>query len=412
MKILMVTFGFYPAIAWGGPTTVVYQNALELQRRGHRVTVIASNRLSKQQCIAPGCFEREQDGIRVVYLHTYMLKNWPGTTGPTLISPAGLIKLRQEIRRADIVHINSTRNIFSLAAARFAAWQNKPYVLQPHGTLPRIVSSIRLKQLFDRFFLGLIIDKAKTLIALQPAEVQQIIRAGGDSARTVTVSNGLSPITNVPAAKQKMFRSKFGIASDERLILFLARINRKKGTDLLIEAFAQMPAALRQQAKLIIAGPDDGQLAQVQALVKQYCLEDRVVFTGLLAGEEVDIVHAAAELFVLPCRVDTFPMAILEACRAGTPMVVTETCEIAGMLKDEVATIVSVEPAAIAQGMSEVLQNGNLRQCYQKGAQKLMQTAFSIEAVGQQLEEIYIHAMQDSHTNYASTPSPNPLENH
>jgi glycosyltransferase involved in cell wall biosynthesis len=394
MKILMVTLGFYPAVAWGGPTTAVYQNALELIRRGHQVTVCTSNRLSKQEYISHGCFERTKDGVRVLYLHTYMLKNWPGTVGPTLISPTGLIRLWQQVSQADVIHVNGTRNILVMISSWFAACQYKPTVLQPHGTLPRIVSSIRLKELFDKILMGSIVGSAHALVALQQSEVQQIVQAGGDPSLTTIIPNGLDNSLHTPQRYQGALRARFDISPDQQIILFLARINRKKGADLLVGAYAQLNQEIVSRTRLVIAGPDDGQLAEIQSLVKQHRLEDRVVFTGLLSGDDVKAAYGDADIFVLPCRVDTFPMAILEACQAGIPMVVTETCEIAEMLENKVATIVPVEPGAIAQAMAELLQNARLRQRYRQGAQQLMRTVFSIEAVGEQLEAVYTRAIE------------------
>lgn len=412
MNILFTYTGFLPAVAWGGPVKITYQNALELQRRGHHITVCASNLLNKNHQIAPGSFERTIDDIRVVYLNMYRFKRWPGTLGPTILSPEAMQRLWREIKQADVIHINGARNLIAIMAVVFAYQQGKPIVMQPHGTLPQIVSSIRLKQLFDGLFLKPLLKNVTVFIAGQPAEEQQIIKAGGQANRIQIVPNGLNVSHYAGQAYHGRFRAKYQIEPNEQIILFLARINRKKGTDLLVEAYTKLPEPLRRQTKLVIAGPDDGQLAEVQTLVKHRQLQDRVIFTGLLAGDDVHAAHADADVFVLPCRVDTFPMAILEACRAGTPMVVTETCEIADILADKVAFIVPVEPAAIAHGMAEVLQNSSLRQRYQRGAQELMQSAFSIEAVGQKLEDIYHQARLAVNPKYAQQITSNTLENY
>jgi glycosyltransferase involved in cell wall biosynthesis len=87
-------------------------------------------------------------------------------------------------------------------------------------------------------------------------------------------------------------------------------------------------------------------------------------------------------------------MTILEACQAAAPMVITETCEIADILANKVATVVPVEPAKIATAMAELLNNPELRQQYKCGAQELMETTFSIQAVGQLLETIYTNAIK------------------
>jgi glycosyltransferase involved in cell wall biosynthesis len=394
MKVLFVTIGFLPAVAWGGPVKIVYQNALELQRRGHKIAVCASNLLDKKTRIAPGSFERNIDGIRVIYLNTYRFKRWPGTLGPTFLAPEALRRLWNEVSRAEVVHVNGTRNIIAMMVIVFASWQRKPIVMQPHGTLPPIVNSIRFKQLFDGLFLKRLVDNVNCFIAGQKAEEQQIIKAGGKPNWIRIVANGLDTSNYANTTYRNKFRHRFGIPPTCQVILFLARINRKKGTDLLVEAFARLPEGTRRQTRLVIAGPDDGQLAEVQALVERYRLGEQVIFTGLLSGEMVSAAHADADLFVLPCRVDTFPMAILEACQAGTPMVVTETCEIADMLDRQVATIVPVDPARIATAMAELLQDAGLRQRYRQGAQQLMRTVFSIEAVGEQLEAVYMRAIE------------------
>src|SRR5512137_282042 len=82
MRILYVTLGFYPALAWGGPVKVVYQNCKELVRRGHEVTVFCTNLLNKKEKMASHTIEKDYEGIHVVYFNTWNIPNWPGTVGP------------------------------------------------------------------------------------------------------------------------------------------------------------------------------------------------------------------------------------------------------------------------------------------------------------------------------------------
>lgn len=394
MKILFTYTGFLPAVAWGGPVSVIHQNALELKKRGHTITVCASNLLDKHSRIGTGSFEKDIDGIRVVYLNTYLFSNWPGSLGPTFLSLPAWRWLRQEVAKADVIHVNGFRNIFALMSTFFAGQLGKPVVMQPHGGFPHIVNSIQLKKWFDKLFVKPLFKNVNFFVALQPIEKQQIITAGGRSDRIEIVANGLGLLPKVRAAYKGLFKRRFDIAAEEEIILFLGRINRKKGTDILVEAFAKIPDIIRQKSRLVIAGPDDGQLNEVQEMVTQYGLTDKVIFTGLLSGDDVHAAYIDADLFVLPCRTDTFPMAILEACRSGTPMVITETCEIADMLAQKVATIVPVNPESIALAMTDLLENKELQEQYRENCQALMQSVFSIEAVGDKLEAIYSKAIQ------------------
>ncbi len=76
-----------------------------------------------------------------------------------------------------------------------------------------------------------------------------------------------------------VIKSKYKIPVNVPIILFMARINKKKGTDMLIEAFKLIDPGLK--AHLIISGPDDGQLREVQTLIKNFKLENRIIFTGI-----------------------------------------------------------------------------------------------------------------------------------
>ena len=112
-------------------------------------------------------------------------------------------------------------------------------------------------------------------------------------------------------------------------------------------------------AFLVIAGPDDGQLQEVRGLVKQHNLAKRVIITGLLSHQEVLGAFVDADLFVLPCRTDTFPMAMVEACLTDTPMVVTDRCEIANIVKDRIAEVVPFDAGQFAQTIESLLKKPN-----------------------------------------------------
>lgn len=395
MNVLFASMGFLPAQFWGGPVQVMYHNAMELQRRGHSVTVCASNLQDKHRRIGRGCFESDVDGIRTVYLHTYLVPDWPGTVGPTLLSPSSLYRLWYEVRAADVVHAHGTRNVIVMSAALFASLQRKAFVLQPHGSLPHIISSIHLKRLFDYFFMRRLLNSADVLIALQNSEQKQIIDAGGNPDLIRIIPNGLKN-TNYDVDRHRgKFRAMFDIPPNRKVILFLGRINRKKGVDLLLRAFALFPEPDRVQTQLIIAGPDDGQLNEAQFLTSKLGLDQQTLFTGLLTGEEVVQAYVDADVFVLPCRTDTFPMTILEACRSGTPIVVTETCEIADKIDGVAGVVVPVDVKAISNALSTLLHNEVGRNKYSAGGRRLLDTEFSLHVVGERLESIYASTLRN-----------------
>jgi len=391
LNILQVTLGFYPATAWGGPVKIVQQNSRELTRRGHAITIYCTNLLDKQRVIHRGTFEAQLDGLRVVYFRTWHWRGWPGTLGPIWL-PDLPAWLRREIDRFDLVHLNGYRNFLNLPVAAAARRAGVPFVVQPHGALPVIVNSFFAKRLYDRLLGRRELNDLSWLIAGQESERRQALAAGVPIERIALVPNGLDSSEAIQLPAQGSFRAKYGIPADVPLILFLGRINKKKGTDLLVESFECLRIP---DARLVIAGPDDGLLTEVLALIERYGLGQRVVLTGLLQAEEVTTAYQDADLFVLPCRTDTFPMAIIEACHHGLPMVITEGCEIAYMVKDKVADVVPFDPQLFAAAMEALLKDREKYIRYKKNCATLSEKLFSIKTTVDRLEELYQTAIAE-----------------
>jgi glycosyltransferase involved in cell wall biosynthesis len=385
MNILQVTLGFLPANAWGGPVKIVHQNAKELVRRGHSVTIYCSNLLDKRNKIKPGTFEREIDGIRVVYFDTWHLPFWPGTAGPMWLPEMG-VYLDREAASYDVFHLHGYRNLMLLPATRAAKKAGIPVIMQPHGAMPVIVNSLQVKRFYDLTLGRWELEGLAGLVAAQPRERCHARAMGVADDLIVEIANGLVVPDQGSLPPRGWFRHQHGLPPDRPLVLFLGRINHKKGPDMLVQAFSCMTDP---EPMLVMAGSDDGQLAEVTRLVKTLHLQDRVVFTGLLAGRDVWAALRDADLFVLPCRRDTFPMAIVEACAMGLPILTTTGCEISHLVDGQIGEVVSFDPDQFAQAMERLLSDSTLRQRYADNTQMMMDQVFSMRAIGDQLEQLY-----------------------
>jgi glycosyltransferase involved in cell wall biosynthesis len=385
MHILHVTVGFYPAQAWGGPVRVVHLNGKELVRRGHRVTVYCTNLLDKRQKMGTKTVERTMDGMRVVYFDTLRLRWWPGTLGPFWLHDLPAY-LKREIKTFDIVHLNGYRSPMTLAVALAARRAGVPIVTQPHGTLPVIVNSFLVKRIYDRLLGHKELEGIGALIALQESERSQARALGVPDERIEIIPNGIDPKERDAVLEEGSFRRGFGLDLKKPLILFLGRINKIKGTDMLIEAFARLKGV---DAQLVIAGPDDGQFAAVQEAINRLHLENKVFLPGLLNRSEVLSACRDADIFVLPSRYDAYPIAVLEACLMGTPMVITDRCAIAELLRDRVAEVVPFDADAFALAMERLLTDEERRRRYRLNSKDLLEKSFSIRAVVDRLEAVY-----------------------
>ena len=114
-----------------------------------------------------------------------------------------------------------------------------------------------------------------------------------------------------------------------RFMLFLGRIHRKKGCDLLIHAFLKY-AAQDPTLHLVMAGPDQqGWSAELQQIVAQAGLGERVHWPGMLKADVKWGAFFASEVFILPSHQENFGIAVAEAMSCGRAVLLADKVNIA-----------------------------------------------------------------------------------
>jgi glycosyltransferase involved in cell wall biosynthesis len=127
---------------------------------------------------------------------------------------------------------------------------------------------------------------------------------------------------------------------DHRFLLFLGRIDSKKGCDLLLNAFSTL-ARLHPQLHLVLAGPDqDGWQRKHEPMFWDPYAEGRIWWTGMLTGPAKWGAFAACEAFILPSHQENFGIAVVEALACGKPVLITHAINIAADLAADGAALV------------------------------------------------------------------------
>jgi glycosyltransferase involved in cell wall biosynthesis len=174
------------------------------------------------------------------------------------------------------------------------------------------------------------------------------------------------------------------------VVLFLSRLDPKKGLELLLEAFAQV-VDRRPQTRLLIAGDGRAEyVAQLRRLAHGLGIGSQVVWAGHVEGGRKRAALAAASLFVLPSHSENFGIAAVEAMASGVPVVLTEGVAIAAeVAAAKAGRVTAREPAAIAEAIDAILGDARLRQTLAENARQLASTAFSLEQMGKRLADLY-----------------------
>jgi glycosyltransferase involved in cell wall biosynthesis len=172
---------------------------------------------------------------------------------------------------------------------------------------------------------------------------------------TAILPNGVFLDELEPLPSRGTFRARHPELGSAPYVLFLSRMHYKKGLDVLAHAFERL-AAVNADVRLVVAGPDQGAgPAFVQAIARAG-LQHRVHLIGPLYGEAKLAAFVDAACFCLPSRQEGFSVAITEALACGVPVVITQACHFPEVAEVGAGSIVELDPAAIADALSLILQ--------------------------------------------------------
>jgi len=368
-----------------GVTNVLYYITKELAKRGHEVHVYASNMLDLHGRDSIEAADRVVNGVKVTYLRSL----WRYKT--FIVTPSMFPLLSKNLANFDIIHIHDCRCFQGISTYLFAGAKSIPYILQPHGSyLSSSQGSFSIdfaRSALDKLVSDRIFENAAKVIALTDAEAYEYSCAGVPKEKIAIVPNGidLSEYANLPPRGH--FRKKTGLAENDRIVLYLGRIHKIKGIDILVRAFSHVVKKL-DDAKLVIAGPDDGYLRETVALIKALKIERYVIFAGPLYGRDKLEAYVDADLYVLPSRYETFPISILEAVACGTPTILTENCEISGYSRDKAGLTVKPDSFHLSEALLEMLMSQEKQEIFRRNC-KTFSERFSISRAASELEKIY-----------------------
>lgn len=353
MKILQAIIAFIPS-TFGGIKNHLFCQAKEMVKQGHSVDICTTNAYSRNKNNGRvGLYD--VDGMNVRYFKR--LKPYSAFFAPSLI-----FYLRKNIKQFDLLHLQDFRTFPNLAAYYYANKYDIPYVLSAGGSVPRGRGYKTIKKwIFDLVIGNIILNNAARLIALSEVEVEQYKDAGIPTDKIAIVHNGVVS-EDIPATlKRGTFKEKYGIA-ETFLISFVGRIHEIKGLDFLARSFAVF---LKRYSfsKLVIAGGDHGYLRQLQAILKQLGISDKVLFTGFITGQDKWSLYLDSDIFVLPSRSEAFGNVVPEAAFCETPIVLSDGCAISSIVEENDFGIVVPygDTRQLADALGRIASNDELK---------------------------------------------------
>jgi len=375
MKLLQVIPFFSPI--FGGSFISTCNLSKGLAKRGHDVTILTTDFKFDEQFAK----SIENEHIKVVPVHC------TANIGVFLFSPSMKNWLNYHIRDFDVIHMHNFRSYQNNLVHKYAMQYAIPYILQAHGSVMPFFEKIALKKCYDLAWGNKILRDASKVIALTQFERSQYMEMSVPEDKIRMVPNGieLDKYNELPIKGE--FRTKFQIDAGEKIILYLGRIHRIKGIDLLIRAFADLVKS-DNSLKLVIVGPDDGFLPSVLSDIDHLNIHKKVLLTGPLYGREKQMAFIDADVYVLPSVYETFPNTVLEAYACGTPVIVTDRCGIADIVR-EAGLVVGFDEIELKNGLSKLLTDAEFRIRCQKSGNDLIKNKYNYDEISSIYESLY-----------------------
>ena len=190
------------------------------------------------------------------------------------------------------------------------------------------------------------------------------------------------------------FRRSHPEIGERPILLFLSRLNFKKGLDVLIQATARVIAA-GIDAHLVLAGPDGGMEASARRWIAEAGLEGRSTFTGMLRGKDKLAAFVDAALFVLPSLSENFGIAVVEAMACGTPVLVSDRVNIwREIVADGAGIAEPPAPDAFAAAMLSLLNDEPRRRAMGQAARASVARRYQWNTIAGELERLYAQVLE------------------
>lgn len=328
MKIIQITASYKPAYIYGGPIQSVSKlcEAIAADHHHYQIDLEVFSTTANGRAELPVETNKPipVDGVLVTYF-----KRW--TKDHTHFSPGLLLRLRKVLQQAQqenkqiIIHIHAWWNLVSVLSCLIAKWYNFPVVLSPRGMLTNY--SQHNRHSFAKRSIHFLIGKhllkychIHTTSLQEKADVLHIFQTSKISIIPNLIN--LAPVTNNPQPMSD--RSKLNL-------VFLSRIEEKKGLDLLFDALAGINFSWHLT---ILGSGSENYVKSLKNRANGLKIGDQIKWSGQVNDQEKFGLMAANDVLILTSYNENFANVVLESLSVGTAVLISDQVGLADYVQD------------------------------------------------------------------------------
>jgi D-inositol-3-phosphate glycosyltransferase len=250
-----------------------------------------------------------------------------------------------------------------------------------------------------------ILARADRIIAAtlaEQAQLQWLYKA--DIRKIPIIPPGVDTCRFYPIPKDEA-KQFIGVPNEDRMVLFVGRIEPLKGVDTLIRAMSCLRVKeVERPADLAIIGgdptvnPDEmtAEMARLRSLCHELCMDHIVVFLGKRGQDTLPYYYSAAEVLVMPSHYESFGMVALEAMACGTPVIASQVGGLAFLVQDGVTGyhVPDGDHDALCDKLTLLLGNSSLLEHMGQQAAEYAR-GYAWEVIATQIAQVYQSLLQN-----------------
>ncbi len=221
---------------------------------------------------------------------------------------------------------------------------------------------------------------------------------------TRVVRSGSDPDRFAPGGDRVGIRGRFNFGPDDFVLLWLGIFMPHRRLQDAIEA-VKLLKDKNSRVKLLLAGSDRSYpeyLQSLKALVDRLDVNDRVIFTGKVADEEIRDFYCACDTFLFPNENQTWGLAVLEAMACGRPVLVSRGAAVHEVLTDRENAVLfpARNPEVLAQAVELLANNPQMLQRIAQKGMMLARATYNWNRFAEQNVEVFQEVLEEEKPCY------------
>lgn len=352
MRICLVSSSFYPATFYGGPISATWDLSKKLAEKGIQVYISTTNANGSSRLeVERDIFIKKQNNLFVKYYHEQLVNRF---------SLSFLFGIWGDIKSSDVVYIQYLFHYTVLLSLLFGVLQQKKIFICPRGSFSDFTLSYQ-RSFLKVFWIKLFVKPFCKYINwhassyLEKSDIKKRLLG----ARVEIINDGVdfSSFQGSIEYDKRMLLEKYtktNFKEISHIFFSIGRLHKIKGFGLLVNAFSIFLQEDRN-AKLLIAGGDDGEERKIQQQIIDLELQNSVFLIGSIGFQDKKILLNNIDYFTLASEFESFGIVIAEALACGRPIVLSNKTPWRDLEQNKCGILVDTEKNSFSDSFSKIV---------------------------------------------------------